>query len=169
MCQLIHDENGCQDTEGTLVPKVLNNTDRVDNFCLITYKDLSGICHHYINPMMRSILNTKYKEMTVFSMEFPYLGEHIITLKKTVMMSYQPLVSEEPSKKESEEIPSEEYSNAMKDLESTPENDMFWMRTLPPMRTEGISGQKAFHLGHAYSLLIGEYPNRIEYMNTEEQ
>lgn len=160
MCKLLHDEHGCLDSEGTLVPKLLNNMQKIDNFCLITYKDKKGICHHYINPSLRHIGSAEKKELTVHSRHFPYLGMHILALQNQIMMTYQPLVGEQPihSKQKSQDIPEAAYSDAMKELEENPASNEFWLTSIPEKRTEGITKTKAYYIGHAYSLLMGEYP-----------
>jgi hypothetical protein len=88
MCALIHDMAGCKDSEGTLVPKLLNGTSAPDNFCLITYKDTNGVCHHFFNPHFMEIGSASTRELTIYSRNFPYLGTHIVNLPNQTMLRY---------------------------------------------------------------------------------
>lgn len=148
MCKLVHDETGCLEKEGSIVPKLLNNTMKTDNFCLITYKDKSGICHHYFNPNIRAVGNPpSEKELTISSRHFTYLGPHSILLPKQILLTYQPVTRS-----------SESEENELKHLERQLGKEDLWMPFLPNKVTEGISETRAFHIAHAYHLLTGKYP-----------
>lgn len=162
MCTLIHDAEGCKDSEGTLVPKLLNGTIQPDNFCLITYKDANGVCHHYFNPHLMEIGSASMRELTIYVPSFPYLDEHIVNLPNQTMMRYQPIVHEDPlqgfSNEQENPLPSQQYVDALKNVERVARSTKIWISSLPAIRIMSFSKSRAFHIAFANSLLMGNYP-----------
>lgn len=156
MCEIVHDIYGC-DEAGILIPKHMVTPDNL-NICVITYKEKSGVCRHYINPVVRPVLSTTQDSVSVSSPHFPSIGMHVMTMRPSVLLSYQPIVhaqaahAENPSDQSATRALSDTYDSL-----KLPEDGQ-WLSELPQQQTITIGAPQSYFYFIAHSALLGEYP-----------
>lgn len=156
MCEIVHELYGC-DEDGVVVPKHVDTPDAL-NICAITYKEASGVCHHYINPVVRPVKSTMRNDITITSPHFEALGEHVLTVHPQVLVSFQPILSAQAA---AEQAPASAPAvRALSDAyDALPPPDAGkWLPVIPDIQTITVNSPRAYSLFIAYSSLTGEYP-----------
>lgn len=157
MCELVHETVGC-DRDGFLIPKYIQTTDDL-NVCVMTYKEHDGVCHHYVNPVVRPVLSSNRSQAGVTSPHFD-MPEIPMVFHKTALLSYQPIVSEQVDHAAAPEnaANTRALSDAYDSLETPRERESAWLTTIPPMQTITVDGRRAFFYALANAALLGQFP-----------
>jgi len=156
MCEIVHELYGC-DEDGVLVPKHIETPDAL-NICVITFKEASGVCHHYVNPVVRPVKSTMRNDITITSPHFAALGEHVLTVHPQVLVSFQPILATQVDADQAS--PDAPVTRALSDAyKALPLPDAGqWLPSIPEPQTLTIGTPRAYYLFIAYSSLTGEYP-----------
>ncbi len=149
MCELVHELYGC-DEDGVIIPKYVQTEDDL-NICAITFKEASGVCHHYVNPVVRPVLSTMRNDLVITSPHFEALGEHVIIAHPQILLSYQPILPPRLDPADALAI-SQAY-----DALPIPGKGQ-WLGSLPELQTLTVNEPQSYSYFIAYSALAGDYP-----------
>lgn len=158
MCSLLHDLVGCDDA-GFIIPKMIDTPDEL-NICIITFKEASGVCSHYINPTVRPVLGSKGQEVRISSPHFPFLGEHPVEMRSQGLLTYQPIVDEQVAHDANPSHGAEVdiiMSNALKGVENVDKGQ--WLSSMPNIVTVTLQSPRVYYFLIAHDTLLGDYPS----------
>ena len=166
MCEIVHEVFGC-DGEGYIIPKLVDTPNAL-NVCIMTYKEASGICSHYINPIGKPILNAN-RPVTgadIVGIEyennyFPYEGIKREDFYADYMLTYQPIIEEQAlhDKVGDEAIP--DLADGYRKVERAYVGG--WLQTIPKVSTIVLSRPLTFYYQMGERLMrASEYSKRSD-------
>jgi len=158
MCEVVHELVGCEES-GYIIPKLLETPNDL-NVCILTYKEASGVCSHYINSVGRPLTDSSRPltgaDMVSIQYDDPfyaYKDKRWRDLYSSYQVSYQPIVEEQVLRDEQGDAATQELSDSYKQIERAFAKG--WLPVVPKRTTVTLGRPESFYYQIADSLLYG--------------